>query len=396
MFWRNLGQRLYTGETSVPVVAHRRIWFALFALVVIFTIGMVAIKGLNFSIDFRGGVDFQAPVAQSEQPAPDRVEDVRAAVRETGLLGSSEPVVTALGDTEMGVQTPPLGQAEEATVQRAIAEVVGAQPDEVTFTSVGPTWGEQITQKGIISLVVFVTLVMAVIWLYFREWRMSVAAIIALMQDIVLTVGLYALIGFEVTPATIIGLLTILGYSLYDTVVVFDRVRENTNGLAATNRSTYSDAANLAVNQTLLRSINTSVVALLPVAGILFVGAGLLGAGTLKDLSLVLFIGIAGGTFSSIFLATPILCVLKEREPAMKSLRTRVERRQRSGRIDPSTANGSSDNGSGDPADPHADAGPNEQVSAGVAAGPLAPSPAAGRIQPQRPPRSRRTKGRRG
>jgi len=159
------------------------------------------------------------------------------------------------------------------------------------------------------------------------EPKMAIAAIIAVVHDVFITVGIYALVGFDVTPATVIGFLTILGYSLYDTVVVFDKVRENTRTITSTSKSTYSQAANLAVNQTLVRSFNTSLIALLPVGSILFVGAGLLGAGTLKDLSLALFIGLATGTYSSIFIATPILAVLREREPAMQALAKRVNAR---------------------------------------------------------------------
>jgi preprotein translocase subunit SecF len=156
------------------------------------------------------------------------------------------------------------------------------------------------------------------------EPKMALSAIIAVIHDVFITVGIYALVGFEVTPATVIGFLTILGYSLYDTVVVFDKVRENTKGITSTAKQTYSEASNLALNQTLVRSFNTSLIALLPVASILFVGAGLLGAGTLKDLSLALFIGLATGTYSSIFVATPLLATLREREPAMKALAKRV------------------------------------------------------------------------
>ncbi len=164
------------------------------------------------------------------------------------------------------------------------------------------------------------------------EWRMAVAAFIALLHDILITIGVYALTGFTVSPTSVIGLLTILGYSLYDTVVVFDKVRENTAGLLTTQRSTYSDAANLALNQTLVRSINTSLTALIPVASILFVGAGLLGAGTLKDLALVLFVGMLSGTYSSIFIATPVLADLKERDPKYKDLAVKVQRRLAGGR----------------------------------------------------------------
>ena len=192
--------------------------------------------------------------------------------------------------------------------------------------SIGPSWGKDITHKAIEALIGFLIVVMLYLGLAF-EPKMAQAAIVAVLHDVFITVGVYALVGFDVTPATVIGFLTILGYSLYDTVVVFDKVRENTRSITSTGKYTYSQAANLAVNQTLVRSFNTSLIALLPVASILFVGAGLLGAGTLKDLSLALFIGLATGTYSSIFIATPILATLREREPAMKALAKRVAQR---------------------------------------------------------------------
>ena len=202
---------------------------------------------------------------------------------------------------------------------------------KMTIQLVGPTWGSQITTKAVEALIIFLIVIVIYLSIAF-EWRMAVAAFVALMHDIVITVGVYALTGFEVSPTSVIGLLTILGYSLYDTVVVFDKVRENTAGLLTSHRSTYSQAANLALNQTLVRSINTSVTALLPVASILFVGAGLLGAGTLKDLSLVLFVGMLSGTYSSICIATPVLADLKEREPQYKELAKRVRLRESGGR----------------------------------------------------------------
>jgi preprotein translocase subunit SecF len=204
--------------------------------------------------------------------------------------------------------------------------------DSIDSQIIGPSWGEEITRKALYGLFGFLIVVMLYLAMAF-ESKMAIAAIISVVHDVFITVGIYALVGFEVTPATVIGFLTILGYSLYDTVVVFDKVRENTKGIAASGKSTYSQAANLAVNQTLVRSFNTSLIALLPVGSILFVGAGLLGAGTLKDLSLALFIGLATGTYSSIFIATPILAVLREREPAMQALAKRVGSRGEKGSV---------------------------------------------------------------
>ncbi len=213
----------------------------------------------------------------------------------------------------------------------ALEQKFNISPSQMTPSFVGPTWGSQITTKALEALIIFLVVIVAYLSIAF-EWRMAIAAFVALMHDIVITIGVYALTGFEVSPTTVIGLLTILGYSLYDTVVVFDKVRENTAGLLTSQRSTYSDAANLALNQTLVRSINTSITALIPVASILFIGAGLLGAGTLKDLALVLFVGMLSGAYSSICIATPVLADLKERQPEYKDLAVKVKRRLAGGR----------------------------------------------------------------
>jgi preprotein translocase subunit SecF len=217
--------------------------------------------------------------------------------------------------------------AQSQEISRVLADTCGVAATDISVQVVGPTWGAEITAKGVQALIVFLVLVTIFLAIYF-EWRFAVAALVALVHDIVLTVGIYAITGLPVTPATLIGFLTILGYSLYDTVVVFDKVRENTRAITSTGKSTYSQAANLAVNQTIVRSLNTSLIALLPVAAILFVGAGLLGAGTLKDLALALFIGLIAGTYSSIFIAAPLLASLREREPAIKALNQRVIAKQ--------------------------------------------------------------------
>jgi preprotein translocase subunit SecF len=227
------------------------------------------------------------------------------------------------------VQTDRLSDSQTEQVKETLATAYDVPVENVTASFVGPSWGTSVSKKALTGLLVFLVLVGIVIAGYFRNWKSAVSAVAALMHDLVITVGIYALVGFEVTPASVIGFLTILGYSLYDTVVVFDKVRENTHGITAQTKQTYSEAANLAVNQTLVRSINTSVVALLPVGSILFIGAFLLGAGTLKDLSLALFVGIATGTYSSVFIAPPLLADLREREPEMIALRKRVLARRR-------------------------------------------------------------------
>jgi preprotein translocase subunit SecF len=235
----------------------------------------------------------------------------------------SQNIIQIVGDDKVRVQTEPLSNVQQAAVQDQLAAKFGVSVESIDVQIIGPSWGEEITRKALYGLFGFLIVVMIYLAMTF-EPKMAISAIIAVIHDVFITVGIYAVVGFEVTPATVIGFLTILGYSLYDTVVVFDKVHENTKGIVASGRTTYSKAANLAVNQTLVRSFNTSIIALLPVGSILFVGAGLLGAGTLKDLSLSLFIGLAIGTYSSVFIATPILVGLREREPAMQALAKRV------------------------------------------------------------------------
>ncbi|MQA93301.1 MAG: protein translocase subunit SecF [Streptosporangiales bacterium] len=316
----NLGAGLYQGEISIDVIGRRKRWYMLSAVLLLVAVAALGFRGLNLGIEFTGGTVFRIPAPTAT------VEQVRSAVSEAA--GVEQVVVQKAGDS-WRAQTEALPADELNEVQTQIAEDFNLSPDQISPTSIGPSWGGQISQSALLALGVFMALVVLYLSMAF-EWKMAAAAILALVHDIVITVGLYALIGFEVTPASLIGLLTILGYSLYDTVVVFDKVRENTAGLGSGARMTYSQAANLAVDQTLVRSINTSVVALLPVAAILFVGAGLLGAGTLKDLALVLFIGMAAGTYSSVFIASPFLADLKEREPAMQALAKRVTARQAS------------------------------------------------------------------
>jgi preprotein translocase subunit SecF len=208
---------------------------------------------------------------------------------------------------------------------------------EIDTQIIGPSWGKEITKKALYGLIAFLIVILLFLTMAF-ESKMAIAAIFAVVHDVLITVGIYALVGFDVTPATVIGFLTILGYSLYDTVVVFDKVRENTRTINSTSKYTYSQATNLAVNQTIVRSINTSVIALLPVAAILFVGAGLLGAGTLKDLALALFVGMIVGAYSSIFIAPPVLAQLREKEPAMMALAKRVQARSNASTVEASPA----------------------------------------------------------
>jgi preprotein translocase subunit SecF len=315
-----LAHRLYTGEASIEFVGRRKLWYV--ASAVIIAIGIVAmiVRGFNFGIDFRGGDAFQFKAGTHT------IADAKRVLAEQGV---EDPIVTKIGSDQIKVQTKPLEQNADPTkdevtkVTNALAQEFGLNPDQLNPESVGASWGSSITTKALQGLIVFLVLVVIYIAMRF-EGPMAIAAIIALLHDLVITAGVYALVGFEVTPNTVIAVLTILGFSLYDTVVVFDTVRENTAKLGPRSTETYSAAANRAVNQTLMRSINTSIIALLPVAALLFVGAGLLGAGTLKELALAQLVGLAAGTYSSIFIATPLLAQLRERDPEMAELRKRV------------------------------------------------------------------------
>ncbi|MFP5334243.1 MAG: protein translocase subunit SecF [Actinomycetes bacterium] len=318
------GNDLYTGRRSYDIVGRRNLWYTAGVVVFVASVLLLLVKGLNPGIEFRGGSEFRVTGVSdtSETLAVDTIEETIG----EGVV----PRVSVIGDDSVRVQTERLSDEETTELGGALAEAYGVDAGAVTTSFVGPSWGQDVTSKALRALVIFLILVAVVIAMFFRNWQMAVAALVALLHDVVITVGIYAAVGFEVTPATVIGFLTILGYSLYDTVVVFDKVRENTEHVLSGNRRTLAEAANLAVNQTLVRSINTSVVATLPVAAILFIGAFLLGAGTLKDISLALFIGIVVGTYSSIFLATPLWVHLRSRDAEVREQARRVAARRAS------------------------------------------------------------------
>jgi preprotein translocase subunit SecF len=309
--------RLYRGETSFDIIGKRRRWYAGSLLVILIGIVAIATLGLNPSIDFKGGAVFQGPLNGHS------LDQVATAVQSVGV-DPEERQTTGSGSGErFRIETKTLttlgNSSQVERIETALVDRIGITRDSIDVDTVGSTWGGQITHKAILGLVIFLIAVTGYMSIRF-EWKMALAAIIALIHDLVITAGIYALSGLEVSPSTVIALLTILGYSLYDTVVVFDKVRENTAGITGGSRMTFSQAANLAVNQTLVRSINTSVIALLPVLGLLVIGVGFLGAGSLQDLSFALLIGLASGAYSSIFIATPLLCEFKEREPVYQQL----------------------------------------------------------------------------
>ena len=318
----NIGGKLYRGDVSIDFVGKQRLWYTISGAILVVSIVSLLTLGLNLGIEFKGGSVFQfkAPNATTQQ--------VRDAIKSSGVV-TQDPIVTS-GSAGWRAQTEALQSGDLLKVQTSVAKSFHlGSPDNVSPSTVGASWGSDISKKALQGMIIFLILVVAYLSIAF-EWRMAAAAIIALAHDILITIGVYSLVQFEVTPSSVVGLMTILGYSLYDTVVVFDKVRENTRGLSPTSKITYSGAANLGVNQSLVRSINTSVIALLPVAGLLFIGAGLLGAGTLKDLALVLLVGMLAGAYSSICIATPILADLKEREPRMRQLREAIQRRESS------------------------------------------------------------------
>ncbi|MCB1273100.1 MAG: protein translocase subunit SecF [Leucobacter sp.] len=316
------GNALYTGEKSFDFVGRRRVWYAIAAVLILISIvGPLLRGGFTLGIEFTGGSQFQVHIADGQE----RDQNVAVDAVESVLPGSA-PRVSLVGQTDIRVQTEQLEDSESRQLHQALADAYGVDEAEVTASYIGALWGKDITRQALIGLVVFILFAALVMALYFRTWKMSVAAMTALFHDLIITAGIYGLTGFEITPAAVIGFLTILGYSLYDTVVVFDKIRENTSPGELTERSTFAEAVNLAVNQTLVRSINTSVVALLPVASILFIGAFVLGAGTLRDIALALFIGILVGAYSTIFIAAPVYAQLRVNEPAIKKHDAKVLR----------------------------------------------------------------------
>lgn len=406
------GHALYDGSFSIDFVGRRLLWYTISAVIIGVAIFGLVYKGLNLGIEFEGGVEYRVsmPAGQADESA---VEDIRDAVAGSGIDAASSPIVNTSGEKNIRVQTEPLSNDQSTRLAGLIQEAAGVTADDISTDDIGATWGQQVADRALTGLLVFLVLVVLFIWAYFREWKMSVGALVALFHDVVITVGVYALSGFEVTPATVTGLLTILGFSLYDTVVVFDKVRENTKD-AARRRQTYREAANLAVNQTLVRSINTSIVALLPVGALLYVGVFSLGSGALKDLALALFVGMAVGLYSSVFIATPLVVQLKEMEPGVKAGDARALRNHKRKQVDPFASVPAFTENMPEYAEPTDDGvEPADERATGAAAPArpaspartprytagerpasraVSPSASAKRAQPQRKPRSQRGK----
>jgi preprotein translocase subunit SecF len=312
-----LGNDLYSGKTSFPFVAKRRLWFIIAAVLVIGSALVPFIRPIQFSIEFTGGSQFTV----SGVTNPDQLIATEAV--QSVVPGATTKVATVGAET-VRVQTDQMTDAETRDVAAALAEAYSVDASEVTTSFIGPSWGQDVTRQSLWGLAIFLALTFIILALYFRTWKMSAAAIIGLVDVLVITVGVYALFGFEISPAAVIGFLTILAYSLYDTTVVFDKIRENTSEDGEISGRTFGESVNLAVNQTLVRSINTTVVAILPVGAILFIGAFWLGAETLTDISLSIFVGIIVAAYSTLFVAAPLFSLFREGEAPIRQRDQRV------------------------------------------------------------------------
>ena len=323
--YSQFGNDLYTGRRTIDFIGRNLVWYLVSLILIASAAGVLLTKGLNLGIEFTGGeqIAVSLPADQVDQDAADRL---RAVVAGTNVAGAEAPIVTTSGTEKILIQVEQLSSDETDVLVKAISDDTGVAGNDLTISEISASWGSQVAERALIGVVVFLFLVVLFIWAYFREWKMSVAALVALFHDISLTVGVYALSGFTVTPAAVTGLLAILGFSLYDTVVVFDKVRENTKNLRQVKMS-YAQAANRAVNQTLVRSVNTSIVALIPIGAILYVSAVSLGSSSLQDLALAQFVGMAAGVYSSIFLAPRILVQLKSTESEVKLSERRAKAR---------------------------------------------------------------------
>lgn len=316
--FREVGNDLYTGKRSFNFVGKRKIWYTVAIIVVVLSaLAPFARGGFNFGIEFRGGSEFR--VNNSQQLA----DSVAVSAVQSVVPGVAVSVAS-VGAEDLRIQTEQLSDVDSEAARLAIAEAFSVPAETVASSFIGPNWGADVTNQAVRGLIIFLLLVSLLMAFYFRSWKMSVAALLALAHDLIITVGIYGLVGFEITPAAVIGFLTILSYSLYDTVVVFDKVRENTMEIEHSETRTFAEMVNLAVNQTLVRSVNTSVVAVLPVGAILFIGSLILGAGTLRDIALALFVGTIVGTYSSVFLAAPIYVHLREREAQYKAAEEKI------------------------------------------------------------------------
>jgi len=388
-----LGHELHNGHRSFDFIGRRPFWYSLSGGIVLAALLVVIFHGFNFGVEFTGGTEIQLSNLSSSQANQSTADTLRAKIGDAGIVAAAQPEVSTAGTNGLTITVKELTETEQAKVTDLIKSVVtiDTPSKQISVSSIGASWGHQVAQRAILGVGVFIVIVMLFIGMYFREWKMSIAALCALIHDVLITMGIYSLSGFSVTPAAVTGLLAILGFSLYDTVVVFDKIRENTHDLRA-GKTTYAKAANLAVNQTLVRSINTGIVALIPIGAILAVSWIQLGASTLKDLALAQSVGMAVGVFSSVWVAPRILVHLKanETEVVLAEKRAKARARAQADRY-ASVPAFTEDMAVGDGAElgVPADA---EEPSAAPARGPVQESRSAGRPQPTRQPRSKRTK----
>lgn len=374
--------KLYHGETDYRIVERHRLWFAISGIFIV--VGLLCIPlrgGLNFGIDFTGGALWELPAnGATVAEAEDVMRDI----------GFSEVKIQEVGD-DLRVSTPALEGSEDerrdrnAEVIDSLAELTGNEASGVVVRSVGASWGEEISRKALQALVVFLVAIGVYITIRF-EFRMALATLGALVHDIFVVIGAYAMLQLPVTPATVVAFLTILGFSIYDGIVVFDRVDENTRLLTANARMTYSRMVDRSLNEVLMRSLNTQITAIIPILSVLLVGSLALGAATLQEFGLALFIGQLSGAYSSLFIASPLLALLKEREPRYKALRARIEKAEKAGQGADAEEAASTDDGEGD--------GDGEKVALGKGKTPAAPkgTPPARPARPKGspPPRPRK------
>lgn len=317
------GNHLHSGKTSIPFVGRAKLWLLLSGIVVAASLIVPLFSGFNFGIAFTGGSEFH--ISNVEE-----TDESTGASAVAEAVGPVETTVVPTSDTSLTISTPQLTDEEMQLVRESLVSAYDVANEDVTSTFIGPMWGQDVTEKMARALIIFVAIAMVAMALYFRTWKMSLAAIVGLVVVMVVTTGIYSAIGFKVTPEAVIGFLTVLSFALYDTVVVFDKIRENTTNFENNTRMKFSELVNLGINQTTVRSINTSIISVLPIAAILFIGVVMLGAGTLTDISLSLFVGTIAAAASTLFVASPLYALLRGTEQKVKDQEKRVDEYRKS------------------------------------------------------------------
>lgn len=315
-------RKLFRGETAIDFTGRWRTWFAISGIIIIVGLGSLALRGLNFTVDFKGGTVWQVKTTASVSEA----RAVIAKVNPNLAKAEFQQLTNSKGQKTLEITAGAKFTNSSDLIKRVsdtLANMAHTNVDQINVQGVGASWGSDVTRSAVKAVIIFLLVVAVYIWFRF-EGKMALSALVALLHDILITAGIYSLSGFQVSPDTVIAFLTILGYSLYDTIVVFDKVEENTRSVASSNKMTYSDYVNLSMNQVLARSLNTSLVAVIPILSILVIGSAILGAHSLNDFGLALLIGLITGAYSSLFIASPLLALLKEREPRFAEIRRRI------------------------------------------------------------------------